>query len=429
MAEEDLYGNKRKYEQKIGNFDKWLIKPSLKTGSIGKRTYYCKNKANLKYFSKLCNIFAVKDLSYARRNKLLFVLLKVTHIIEKNLKDCTRDDINELVAYLHTVHKTYESKKDFIKDIKCLWRVLFPECDMHGRPDETITPYVVRHLSRKIDKSKKKNRNEKYTIEEFEKIIQFFDNNSKIQAFITAIHETFVRPQELCYIRLRDLEFYDNYGIAHISEHGKEGTKKIQFETLSYPYLLKWYQNHPLKHDSNSFLFINEGNKNRYSQLTNYAVNKHLKKACKILHIDKNITCYTLKRMGITFERMKGVPDKILIAKAGWTSAKQLSTYDLGTRNEALRMSLIQKGLIDPENENERGFSPKQRPCAYCKTINGHMEKLCKGCKRPLDRKKIAQMEKNNQLLLNNELFQRLNRFENLLSERFGERNVSNLSK
>ena len=418
MAENDIYKNKERFERMVSQMDSW-INPALKHPRGRKtRTHYIKYQENLKYFYKLLPIWEMKDLSYVRRVRLLNVMLLITSIPDKDLKDCDRDDINRIVAYMHTRYNTLSSKKGFILNIKVIWRSLFPELDHKGRIDETIAPYAVRHLSGKIDKSKQKRRNEKYTIEELQSIIQFFDKDPQIQAYITSIHETFVRPQELSYLKIRDIEFFDNYGLANISEHGKEGCKMIQFENLSYPYILKWYRQHPLKHDPDAFFFISQSNHNRYQQLNNLAVNKRIKHACKVLGINKRITCYSFKRMGITLDRMNGVPDKIIISKAGWTTGKQLSTYDLGTQSEALRMSLIRKGLVKPETLEEQKFEPKQKKCGFCDYLNSYADKLCGGCMRPLNREHMQKMEQSHQKLMSNELLSRIDKLETALQEK-----------
>ena len=49
MAEDDIYGNKARYESMIKNLDKIIEKPK----EDYKRKYYCKNSDNLKYFDLL----------------------------------------------------------------------------------------------------------------------------------------------------------------------------------------------------------------------------------------------------------------------------------------------------------------------------------------------------------------------------------------
>ena len=74
----------------------------------------------------------------------------ICHAIEKDLKDCDRDDINKIVAFMHNNYKVLRARLILLKILKNL-RILFPEKDERGRIDN-ITPYAVRHLSIKIDK-------------------------------------------------------------------------------------------------------------------------------------------------------------------------------------------------------------------------------------------------------------------------------------
>jgi len=162
MAENDIYDNKRRYENFKNNIEQFCLKPSERSiRGNQKSKYYIKNKDNVQYFRKLFLHFDSRDLSFVRRMRASQALMLICFATDKNLVDCVRDDINGIVAYMHSVYSTPNSKADFIKDLKYLWRTLFPETDIKGRVDETLTPYVVRHLSGKIDKSKEKMRNDR----------------------------------------------------------------------------------------------------------------------------------------------------------------------------------------------------------------------------------------------------------------------------
>ena len=50
MAEDDIYGSKKKYERFKINLDLFLVSPAELDR---KKKYYCKNKVNLNYFKKL----------------------------------------------------------------------------------------------------------------------------------------------------------------------------------------------------------------------------------------------------------------------------------------------------------------------------------------------------------------------------------------
>jgi integrase len=406
MVENDIYNNKHKYESFVARLKSITKKDS-------KSKYHCKNEKNLKYFKKLIKYFEVKDLSYVRRLKLFHVLKFITFVLEEDLEGSKREEINEVVSYSHKVYKTINSKKDFIKDLKCIWKILFPEKDEKGRIDETLTPYIVRHLSRKIDKSKEKLRNDRFTWEEFEKILKFFDKDPKIQAYLMFAFESLGRPQEILYTKIKDYEFYDHYAKVWISEHGKEGTGFLQ-SIDSYPYLLNWYKEHPLKSDPNAYFFVNQNNRAKYQQLKNHNINQRLRHACETLNIRKRITCYSLKRNGITFRRIRGDSDTEIQHAARWTSTKQLKIYDMSNQEDALEMALKKRGLSkkqEPENAS------KVKHCIFCGQDNGCTSEFCSICKRPLDRDKIKEKIEISERMMNNEILMKLDKMSQYLSK------------
>jgi len=391
MAEDDIYGNKGRYEQFKNNLDSFLIPPSSKSK---RRKYYCKNPDNLKYFKQLFIQFEAKDLSYIRRRRILHTMKFIVYSTKKHLKDCDRKDIDKIMSLMHETHKSPSSKETFIRDLKYVWKILFPETDEKGRPDETIVPYAVRHISGKIDKSRQKLRNDKLTWEEFEQIVDYFSSDPRMQLYLTLSLESLVRPQELLYVRLESIECHDSYAKVFISEHGKEGTGLLQCID-SYPYLIKWLDQHPQKNNGKAFLFVNIGNTNTLKQLKPSNINKMIRKACKDLKINKPITCYSLKRNGVTMRRLRGESDMEIQHAARWTSTKQLKTYDLSSQDEAFKLALEKRGLLKQDKHSEKGL--KTKTCFFCKEKAGFSEINCPKCKRPLDRDTVLEQQKKDE--------------------------------
>jgi len=383
MAEDDIYGSRHKYEHFKNNLEDFALPPSQRKYR-GK--YWCKNPENLEYFKQMFIHFEAKDLSFIRRYRVLQSMkLIVTHT-PKNLMDCNRNDINIILAKMHTVYASPKSKETFILDLKYMWKILFPESDDKGRPDDTIVPYPVRHLCSKIDKSRQKIRKDKFSWDEFEKIVCYFSDEPRMQAYLTVSLESLARPQELLYLKLSDIECFKNYAKIFISEHGKEGVGLLQCID-SYPYLLKWLDVHPLKHDKKAFLFVNTGSTNRCKQMKPKNVNKMIRKACKELNIDKPITCYSLKRNGVTMRRLRGESDVEIQHAARWSSTKQLQTYDLSSQDEAFKIALEKRGLLDSDKKAKATLETKT--CPFCNATVGFNEFLCPRCKHLVDRKNI----------------------------------------
>lgn len=387
MAENDIYNSQKRYKDFVSNLNIYVLKPE------GKRKYQIKNEANLKYYEILVKKFEARDSSYIRRLRLLRSFLIVTNIITKDLKEATREDLDKVMAYFNKQKFSPKTKKDFVIDVKFIWKQILPEKDKKGRPDETEVPYVVKHLSPKVDKSTEKRRNDKLTIEEFESLVSAFGNDVRMKALLTLAIESLVRPQELLYTKIKDVELYDNYAKIYVSEHGKEGIKFLRCID-SFFYVSQWYNQHPQKKNPDAFFFITMGNKSKYKQLIPSAVNKQISLKCKLAGINKPITFYSLKRNGVTIRRLRGDSDLEIQHTAGWTSTKQLRTYDMSEADESFTIELIKRGLVKPDKKYKE-FQPLNKKCLFCGFDNGIAESQCKNCKRPLDRGVIEKEAKD----------------------------------
>ena len=387
MAEDDIYGNKKRYEKAKENIKDFLNKPK-KDNKVGRlRKYYCKNPDNLKHFDRLFNRLEAKDSSYIHRNRMINVLKLISHASDKDLSKIEdREDIDKIIAFSHTTQKTIDSKKDFIKHMKLIWKILFPEKDERGRIDDTVNPYVTRHLTTKLDKSKEKRRLDILTPEEVEQILGYFSKDPRIQAYLSLIYFSYARPQELAYIRIRDVKLEDNFGKVWISEHGKEGTGFLEIVD-NYYYISKWFNEHQYNKDPDSFFFYSNGEGNR--PLTPFNVNKKLKTATKRLGIDKRITNYSFKRSGITTDAIRGNSPTEIMHRARWSSTDQLRTYDYSAHDDTFNRQLAMKGKI--KDEKYKSLIPKVKKCNFCGFENGIGEELCKNCQRSLSIEKIKE--------------------------------------
>ena len=405
MTQDDIYGSKKGYEMFKAKLSSLLIKPSEKS----KRLYYCRNSANLQYFHRLFAHFEAKDLSYIRRLRLLRTMKLIVASTDLDLIRVEREEVDKMMAFMHSRNAAPRSKHDFVIDLKFIWKILFPEKDEKGRDDPSVVPYVVRHLSSRIDKSREKRRGDKLTFIEFEKLVSYFGSDPMVQLYLMTAFETLARPQELLYLRVRDVEVYDNYAKLQVSEHTKEGIKTLLIID-SFPFLVRWLESHPLRKNKEMFLFI-YNDRMRGQQAKPHYLNLLIKRACQSLGIEKPITCYSLKRNGVTFRRLRGDSDVEIQHVAGWTSTKQLKVYDLSQRDEILKMQLIKKGLLyDPKYKE---LTPETKECLFCREKNGFTQEACSSCKRPLDREKLKQLEEK----ANEEVLARLQAQELKLAE------------
>lgn len=224
MAKNDIYHNKEFYESTIRRLKDYLSPPPKENlQRKGCRHYYIKNKENIDYFYKLDKKLESRDISYGRRKKLIGVLLFVCHHTTKNLKEIDREDIDKIMSEANKKYKTIESRTDIVKDLKVLWKALLPEKDEKGRYDETIAPYPVRHLSRKIDKSHEELRDELITLEEYEKLMDYFSKDNTLKLYFSLIIESLARPQEVSMLKIGRIHDDGSGAKIFVGERGKEG--------------------------------------------------------------------------------------------------------------------------------------------------------------------------------------------------------------
>lgn len=362
-----------------------LVQPTPKCKARGRRKYHCRNRENLDYFRRLHRVFESKDTSYIRRNRLLGALLFLTAATEKNLRDCSRDDVDGIVAKAHSVNRSGEAKETFFKAMKYIWGQLFPEVDSAGRIVDGVVPYAVRHVSTRVDRSRQRRRNDRLTDEEVDQILTFFGNDSQMQAYVSLAIESLGRPQEICYTRVGDVEMKDGAAKIWVSSHGKEGTKFLHC-IESYPYVARWLARHPYRDDPAAFLFVSSNERDR--QLTPTNINKKLRRACSRIGIDRRVTAYSLKRNGVTIRRLRGESDVEIQHVAGWTSTKQLNTYDLSGAEDVFSKQLALKhGVRSPESRRPNGSGPD---ACICGELAAPLDRVCVSCGRVLDQQQLA---------------------------------------
>lgn len=394
MAENDIYNSQARYERLTKKIKGWTY-PAIR----GARRYWIQCPDNRKYFDVVIAKSESKDLSYIRRVRLLHSLLVICYIINKDLATADRKDVDELLAFAHTVKKTYESKKSFFEDVRHLWKLLCPEKDSLGREDETLIPYPVRHIKVEPDKSRKKMRKDKLRPEEVTHILNLFFDRPDIQSAIVLAYEGLARPQEILGRKISDVKMYDGYAKVWITEHGKEGTGFIPvIEHVSY--LKKWLENHPLQNNPDAPLFFSQGSNTMFRQMTPIGLNKAIRKRLEAAGITKRLTLYSFKRNGVTHMRLNGYSDNAIQHRARWTSTDQLQTYDLGNQDDAFRMELEQKGLIQGKRTADAFFVEPQKKCQtiqreskrtnvpqkYCTNCGGGLvpcAKFCGDCGSP----------------------------------------------
>ncbi|MFH1848946.1 MAG: site-specific integrase [archaeon] len=386
MAQNDLYNSKLYYE----TFKKRALNGTY-CDKKPQAIYYIKNRANIKYFEKLFVELEYKDLSYMRRINYVKSLKKTCSMTEKDLKDVTRDDVKQMVCDLNEVHKTTNSRRDYVYLNRKIWKIILPEMDHLGRPDESIVPYPWR-ITVNADKSLQKDKSDKFSDGDYLAIQQKLSHDPRMQCYLSLLFECLARPQEICYLNLEDVTMYDNYARIRVKSHGKEGTKDLQVID-GYYYLAEWLNKHPKRNDQTAPLFVTMSNNSKGGRITPRVANSLIKPVLKALGFNYKISNYSFKRNGVTIRYQNGEPAQNIQKIAGWTSTKQLKTYDLSEQKDFLDDELIKRGIIE-QTDKGKALRVTFKQCAFCNTINPLAYDNCTSCKRPLDREEIMKADR-----------------------------------
>ncbi len=390
MVQNDIYNSKKQWESVVRKIkDGTYLSARVKNEHPVK--YYIKNKDNVKHFKKLIKELEFKDLSFIKRIQMVKALRRVAFLTDKRFEDVNRDDVKEIVTEMNKVLTTINTRREFVNLNKANWKIILPELDYQNRPDDSVVPYAWR-IKVNADKSLQKDREDKITDTEYMKIMRNMNNNPMYQLWFSMIYTNLARPQELAFIDTDKIEIKDNYARVRISQHGKEGTKTLQLVD-NYYYLINWLKQHPLykKGKKGIPLFINQSNNRKGLRIHPRSANQFLRQKLKELGIDKTLSNYSFKRNGVTHRYLHGDSAQSIQKTAGWSSVRQLKTYDLSDQEEFLEQELIDKGIIkDKEKQKKASY----KVCPFCNIIAPISAERCPSCHRLMDREQILKEEK-----------------------------------
>lgn len=298
MTKERFYG----YNQRL----KLVLRGIKNSKKISKN-----NKSAIIEFHNNC--FA-EGLSIARVLKYLAHLKNLCILLKKNFKDANKKDILNLVQKIETSKYADMTKKDYKVTIKKFYKWL--------RNGEDY-PKEVKWIKASIRNGNHKLPEELLTEEDIRKLIDSAEH-IRDKALISVLYESGCRIGELVFLRVKHIQF-DDFG-AQIIVDGKTGMRRIRLISSS-PYLSNWIQNHPLKDEPESYIWITIGTKNKYNLMKYETINKLLRKIAKKAGIKKKVNPHSFRHSRATF-LAKHLTEAQMKEYFGWVqSSKMASVY------------------------------------------------------------------------------------------------------
>jgi len=348
-------------------------------------------------------------------------LVAVLRLIDFDVVEATRWDVERVVAAINQNPQWREETKRHKRIVlrRLIQYAKYGSCE-RGAP---VPPEVswIRVSSKKRDRDSRITYEGLLSQRDFEAMVKAADN-PRDRAMLYVLYEGALRPGELLNMRVKSVEFKENYCLITVS--GKTGLKRIPL-ILSYKPLLEWIENHPLKTDLDAPLWPSLASNYLGKPLSYRHFRLTIKRLAKKAGLKKEVWPYLFRHSTIT-RLAKILTEAQLEQFAGWMHGSKMSARYVHFSARDLEDTFLKMhGLKSGEEEP---IIPKLEVCPRCKAENPPGRVYCGFCGFVLDRETAIKTEEEerseNDLIIQRleELAKRLEALEESFHSVFGER-------
>lgn len=334
------------------------------------------SKKNKDLILKFHNYCFSEGVGCAKTERYVYDCFNFAKMIKRRLDTLSKDELQEFVAMIEMNQWSPNTKHCFKIMIRKFYRFV------EGITEKGVYPEKVRWLKTNVKNCKQKLPSELLNESEIERMINSTDNK-RDKAFISVLYETGCRIGEIGHLKIKEIEF-DEYG-ARLNVLGKTGARIIRI-VQSSPYLLEWINNHPLKDNPDTFVWIGKTTKKllSYGRLTDI-----IKKLGKRAGIKKRVHAHLFRHSRATY--LAGYLTEAQMKKyLGWAQASKMAGVYVHLNGKETEDAILKlHGIKKEEQKEESKLKPKT--CSRCKTINESTNKNCKHCGLILDEKKAQE--------------------------------------
>ncbi|MBU0497083.1 MAG: tyrosine-type recombinase/integrase [Candidatus Thermoplasmatota archaeon] len=340
------------------------------------------NKHMIKQFNEFQ---AAQGLSKARQVKYLYILSKITRMLDKEYTDATKQDMIKLASEINNSSYADWTKHDYLVILKRFMKWVKEE---QGQEFERRQyPKEVSWIIPKKQNGRHELPKQLITMDDAKELANN-TNNLRDRCLVLLLYETGARIGELIDLKIKDVDF-DQYG-AHLTLFGKTGARKIRI-IASAPAISNWLLEHPDKNNKESFLLCGLWQPQRGKKLEYRHINRLLKETGEKAAISKPMNPHHFRHSRAT-ELALQLTESQLCAYMGWVQGStQAATYVHLSGKDVDNAILSMYGLIDKDEKREK-FKPID--CPRCKTRNDPAAKFCSQCSLGLDEKNMIEFDK-----------------------------------
>lgn len=311
------------------------------------------NETHIKDFS---NTIKAEGLSNNRIRKYEATLKTISKNMNKDFKKVNKQDLIDFISDIENkkikpVDKeeyAENTKRDFKVVIKRFWKWLK---DTEDYPNEV--KWIKTSKNHRLEK---KIRTKDVLSEE--EVYRMVDTatHTRDKAIISLLYESGSRISEIMNLKIKDIVF-DNNGYNFISCLGKTGEiykRVVNFKAVDI--LKEWLNQHPLKSEENSPLWITLSRSNLGIKKVGYrGIYNMLKEVAKTSDIRKKVNPHSFRHARITDLRVrKKVPDAIIEMLVGWKPGSDMFDIYQHAQSEDIDKALAEVyGVKEKQKENQ----------------------------------------------------------------------------
>lgn len=325
-------------------------------------------------------------LSTARVAKYGTKLVVLLRVIDKDLKDVSREDVERVVAWINgKPHKEWTKH-----DSKLVLRKIVQYAKQGNCAKGTPLPPEVSWISLVVKEKDFRATPENLLTQDEVAAMVKAASNTRDRALIYVLFEAALRPGELLTMTVGGVDFKEDYCL--ICVNGKTGIKRIPL-VVSFKPLLEWLRDHPCKDDRNAPLWCSLSS-NRVGERLSY---QHFRLRIKLLAekagLKKDVWPYLYRHSTLT-AMAKVFTEAKLEQFAGWTYGSKMTRRYVHFSARDLEDAVLElHGLRQPQRDE--GLA-KLVECPRCGNKNPFGNVRCGFCGYILDRRLAEETEQKN---------------------------------
>lgn len=328
----------------------------------------------------------MKELSLARKTKLLGSVRNLAQMLGKPFENATVKDLDQLIMAIKKREDWGKwSKYDHIVVLKLLYKWL----KKNRTIDRAVIDYITEFVCEQ-PKPDKINANELLTQEDVIKMIDA-TKNVRDKAFIACLWESGARIEELGTLRWKDIEYGDK--ALKLNIKGKTGERTCWVVNAA-PYLATWKDLAPNRTDSNGFVWVISYKTARKPAMSYHLFRNMLRRLAIKAGISKKVNPHFFRKSAASFRAKNGWNEALLNQQFGWVQGSRVSRHYVFIADDALKNRMLKDAGLpvnDEEKQAENLLKPKN--CPRCGVSNPATSTMCQKCGCYLDARQAIEHE------------------------------------